>query len=269
MQLPHRVGKYELLECLGGTSAHVYRARDRNLGRTVAFKILSETGLADHETKARFLAEARLTGSLAHENVIAFYDYGEENGRPFLVMEYLAGESLRSQIREGRSGDLRAKLLVARQIAGALAYVHSKGIIHRDVKPDNIWVDLSGQVKLVDFGIAKSDALSLTGAGFTVGTPYYMAPEQIRGLKPTHLVDLYAFGVLLFELATGVRPFEGQAVDQIFDLILHQPVDPALLQRVGVPASLSDLIQELSDKDPSKRPQNFAAVIRRIDLIAV
>jgi serine/threonine-protein kinase len=269
VQLPHRIGKYDLLECLGGTLAQVYRARDRNLGRTVAFKILSETGLADPETKARFLAEARLTGSLAHENVIAFYDYGEDNGRPFLVMEYLAGESLRSQIREGRTGDLRAKLLLARQIAGALAYVHSKGIIHRDVKPDNIRVDVTGQVKLVDFGIAKSEDLSLTGAGFTVGTPYYMAPEQIRGLKPTHLVDVYAFGVLLFELVTGVRPFEGQAVDQIFDLILHQPVDLGLLQRVGVPANLSDLIQELADKDPSKRPADFAAVIRRIDLIAV
>ena len=269
MQLPHRVGKYDLLEHLGGTLAQVYRARDRNLGRTVAFKILSENGLADQETKARFLAEARLTGSLAHENVIAFYDYGEQDGRPFLVMEYLAGESLRDQIREGRTGDLRAKLQLSRQIAGALAYVHSKGIIHRDVKPDNIRVDATGQVKLVDFGIAKSDDLSLTGAGFTVGTPYYMAPEQIRGLKPTPLVDVYAFGVLLFELVTGVRPFEGQAVDQIFDLILHQPVDPGLLQRAGVPARLSDLIRELTDKDPSQRPQNFSAVIRTIDLIAV
>ncbi len=267
MQLPHRIGKYELLECLGGTLAQVYRARDRNLGRTVAFKILSETGLADQEITARFLAEARLTGSLMHENVIAFYDYGEEEGRPFLVMEYLAGESLRHQIREGRSGDLRAKLLLAGQIAGALAYVHSKGIIHRDVKPDNIRVDVTGQVKLVDFGIAKTDDLSLTGAGFTVGTPYYMAPEQIRGLKPTHLVDVYAFGVLLFELVTGVRPFEGPAVDQIFDLILHQPLDLGLLHRVGAPASLSDLIRELADKDPSKRPQNFSAVIRSIDLI--
>ena len=269
MQLPHHVGKYELLECLGGTEAQVYRARDRNLGRTVAFKILSETGLADQETKARFLAEARLTGSFTHENVIAFYDYGEVDGRPFLVMEYLAGESLRKQIREGRSGDLRSKLALARQIACALAYVHSKGIIHRDVKPDNIRVDVTGQVKLVDFGIAKSEDLSLTGAGFTVGTPYYMAPEQIRGLKPTHLVDVYAFGVLLFELLSGTRPFEAPTVDGIFDLILHQPVDLEPLARSGAPPRLLELIQELTDKDPSRRPQDFVAVVHRIDLIAV
>jgi eukaryotic-like serine/threonine-protein kinase len=262
--LPHRVGKYELLECLGGTAAQVYRARDRNLGRSVAFKILSETGLADRETKARFLAEARLTGSLTHENVIAFYDYGEVDGRPFLVMEFLEGESLRQQIREGRTGDLRAKLSLARQIAVALAYVHSKGIVHRDVKPDNIRVDVTGRVKLVDFGIAKCDNLSLTGAGFTVGTPYYMAPEQIRGLKPTPLVDIYAFGVVLFELLTGTRPFEAPTVDGIFDLILHQPVNLEPLARSGVPVELIGLIQDLTDKDPSKRPQDFNVVRNRM-----
>ena len=267
MNVPQRIGKYELLECLGGTAAQVYRARDRNLGRTVAFKILTETGLADEESKARFLAEARLTGSLAHENVIAFYDYGEVDGRPFLVMEYLAGESLRHQIREARTGDLGSKLAVARQIASALAYVHSKGIIHRDVKPDNIRIDVTGRVKLMDFGIAKADQLSVTGAGFTVGTPYYMAPEQIRGRKPTHLVDVYAFGVLLFELITGTRPFEAPTVDEIFDLILHRPVDPEPLVRLGTPPALTELIQELTDKDPAKRPQDFSAVVHRLELI--
>lgn len=269
MQLPHRIGKYDLLESLGGSTAQVYRAKDRHLGRTVAFKILSDAALADRESKARFLSEARLTGNLAHENVIAFYDYGEAEGRPYLVMEFLAGESLSAQIREGRTGDMRTKLEIAHQLASALRYVHSKGIVHRDVKPDNIRVDATGGVKLVDFGIAKSDDLSLTGAGFTVGTPYYMAPEQIRGTKPTPLVDVYSFGVVLFELLSGVRPFEAKTVDDIFDIILHQPLDMGPIEHAGAPSRLTDLVRDLTEKDPARRPQNFGEVIRKIDLIAV
>ena len=269
MQLPNRIGKYDLLECCGGRTAQVFRARDRNLGRMVAFKVLSDSGLGDEETKARFLAEARLTGSLKHENVIEFYDYGEVDGHPYLVTEYLQGDSLRDLIREGRAGDLRSKLAIARQIAAALAYVHSKGIIHRDVKPDNVRVDPAGRVKLMDFGIAKTDEFSVTGAGFTVGTPYYMAPEQIRGEKPTHLVDVYAFGVLLYELVSAVRPFEAQTVDEIFDLILHQPIDRGALEQKGAPLRLVSLIGELAEKSPARRPQDFAAVLHALDSISV
>jgi len=268
VQLPRQIGKYELIERLGGSAAEVWLARDLHLGRNVAFKILSDNGLSDAEAKARLLAEARLTGSLTHENVMAIYDYGEFEGRPYLVMEYLAGESLRTLIREGRTGDLRAKLAIARQITCALAYVHSKGIVHRDVKPDNVRVDESGGVKLMDFGIAKTDDFSVTASGFTVGTPYYMAPEQIRGEKPAHLVDVYAFGVLLFELLTGVRPFEAHTVDEIFDLILNARMDMEPLARAGVPEGLIELTRELTAKDPSERPRNFSAVIHRLDLIS-
>lgn len=262
MRLPCRIGKYELLEFLGGRMAEVYRALDRNLSRTVVFKILSGSGLAAPEGKARFLAEARLTGNLAHENVIAFYDYGEADGRPYLVMEYLAGKSLRHAIRDGSAGDVLDKLFIARHIASALAYVHSKGIIHRDVKPDNIRIG-AGKVKLVDFGIAKTEELSLTGIGFTVGTPYYMAPEQIRGHKPTPQMDIYGFGILLYELFTGTRPFEGQTVDEIFDRILHQPIDIAPLSLV--PAQMRNLITICTEKDPTKRPRNFTAIIPQFD----
>lgn len=267
MQLPARLGKYELLELLGGGTAEVYRARDATLGRTVAIKILTEAGAANTEVHARFLAEARLTGSLVHENIIGFYDYGEEQGRPFLVVEYFDGESLGDAIRGWRTGDLRNKLLIARQIANALAYVHSKAVVHRDVKPDNVWIDSSSRVKLIDFGVAKSEEFSITGAGFTLGTPYYMAPEQVRGDKPTPLVDIYAFGVLLFELVTGVRPFEGQTVDQIFDQVLHQALDLEPLKRAGIPDAVSDLIHGCTAKEPGSRTQSFSMVTAKIDEI--
>ena len=265
MQLPARIGKYELIEFLGGRMAEVYRAHDLHLNRTVAFKMLSSAGLADAEAKDRFLAEARLTGSLAHDNITAYYDYGEMDGRPYLVMEYVGGGSLGEAIREGRAGDLRDKLRIARQIAVALEYVHSKGIVHRDVKPDNVRMDASGKVKLTDFGIAKADELSLTGAGFTVGTPYYMAPEQVRGRKPTPLVDVYGFGVLLYELVTGLRPFRGDTVDEIFDRILHQQLDLGPLD--AEPPALRDLICLATNKDPANRPADFGAVLRMIDLV--
>jgi serine/threonine-protein kinase len=245
--------------------SEVYRARDTNLGRTVAFKILTEAALADDTAKSRMQEEARVAGGLAHENVIAFYDYGEEAGRPFLVMEYFEGETLREALRGGRAGDLRKRLLIARQVANALAYVHSKRIIHRDVKPDNIRIDASGNIKLMDFGVAKSGDLSLTASGFTVGTPYYMAPEQIRGAKPTHLVDIYAFGVVLFELLTETRPFEAPTPSEIFDLILSRPLDTRPLVQLGVPSKLVDLIREATGKDSTQRPQEFSIVIQPID----
>ncbi len=267
MHLPTRIGKYELLQYLGGGMSDVYRARDTNLGRTVAFKILTQAALADDTAKSRMQEEARVAGGLAHENVIAFYDYGEEAGRPFLVMEYFEGETLREALRGGRAGDLRKRLLIARQVANALAYVHSKGIVHRDVKPDNVRIDTSGNIKLMDFGVAKSGDLSLTASGFTVGTPYYMAPEQIRGAKPTHLVDIYAFGVVLFELITETRPFEAPTPSEIFDLILGRPLDTGTLVRLGVPSGLVDLIRAATEKDPSQRPQDFSAVVRRIEKV--
>jgi serine/threonine protein kinase len=267
VQLPAHIGKYELVELLGGRVAEVYRARDANLGRMVAIKILTEAGMADQEVHARFMAEARLTGSLVHENIIGFYDYGEQDGRSFLVMEYFDGESLAAAIRGWRAGDLRNKLLIARQIANGLAYVHSKGIIHRDVKPDNVWIDSAGNVKIIDFGVAKTGEFSITAAGFTLGTPYYMAPEQVRGEKPAPQVDIYAFGVLLFELVTGVRPFEGQTVNEIFDRVLHQALDLEPLKKARIPDAVSDLIHGCTAKEPGARTQDFSIVTGKIDEI--
>src|SRR4051794_33309474 len=182
MELPARVGKYELEEFLGGGMSHVYRARDTVIGRTVAVKILTKEGCEDEEAKARFLAEARMAGNISHDNVLYVYDFGEDDQHhPFMVMEFLRGQDLRHAIKNGAVGDIKSRLKIALQTARALQYIHTQKIVHRDIKPENVHLTTNGVVKLMDFGIAKTEGLSMTRAGYVLGTPYYMAPEQVRG----------------------------------------------------------------------------------------
>src|SRR5882724_1531726 len=166
--------------------SHVYRSVDTMLGRQVAVKILTPQGVSDPESKQRFLQEARVASNISHQNIISVYDFGEEAGKPYMVMEYLVGESLRDAMKNNHTGDLNRKLGYALQLGRALEHIHSKKIIHRDIKPENVHIDTAGKVKLMDFGIAKSEGLSLTRAGFTLGTPYYMAPEQVLGQSVTY-----------------------------------------------------------------------------------
>ncbi|MBZ2176768.1 MAG: protein kinase domain-containing protein [Acidobacteriota bacterium] len=253
MQLPSRVGKYELQEFLGGGMSHVYRAQDTVLGRTVAVKILTEQGCADAEAKARFLQEARLASGISHENIISVYDFGEEQGKPYIVMEFLRGESLREALRSGRAGDARNRLLLAVQTAKALDYIHQKKIVHRDIKPENLQVDQSGRIKLMDFGIAKSEGMQLTRAGFTLGTPYYMAPEQVLGQQVTAAVDVYAFGILLFEMLTGLKPINGESIDKIFNQILYEPLNLEPLRQAGVAEPVVQIVARCTAKKPQDR----------------
>lgn len=265
MQLPARVGKYELVEFLGGGMSHVYRAQDTVLGRTVALKMLTDAGCQDAETKQRFILEARLAGNISHDNVISIFDYGEDNGRPYIVMEFLRGLTLRDAIKQGTTGDIKSQVWIALQIARALDYIHSKKIIHRDVKPENIHIDGSGRVKLMDFGIAKSEGVSLTRVGFTLGTPYYMAPEQIMGQEITTAVDVYAFGVVIYELLCGVKPIRGETVERVFSQILHEPLDLEPLRKSGVPEPIYSLIERCTEKDVKKRIPGFAPVVQELE----
>ena len=256
MDLPARIGKYELQEFLGGGMSHVYRARDTLIGRTVAVKILTDAGCQDSEVKERFLAEARMAGSLTHDNVLGIYDFGEDDHeRPFMVMEFLRGEDLRHAMRNGHTGVLRDKLKIAAQVARALEYVHTQKIIHRDLKPENIHINTAGVVKLIDFGIAKTEGLQMTRAGYVLGTPFYMAPEQVTGAHITEQVDVYAFGVLLFELLTGRKPVDAEAVERIFYSILNEPLKMEPLYEAGVPPSVCNLIARCTAKNPAERPR--------------
>ena len=248
--------------------SHVYRARDTVIGRTVALKILTEQGCDDNEVKERFLAEARMAGNISHDNVLSIYDFGEdEQHHPFMVMEFLKGEDLRHAIKGGRTGGLRDKLKIAVQIARALAYIHTQKIIHRDIKPENVNVSPTGVVKLMDFGIAKTEGLQMTRAGYVLGTPYYMAPEQVTGANVTEQVDVYAFGVLLFELMTGAKPISGETVERIFYSILNEPLNLEPMVQAGAPQSVCDIVARCTLKSPAERPQGFDSVITDMERI--
>jgi len=268
MQLPARIGKYELQEFLGGGMARVYRALDTVIGRTVAVKILTEEGCANEEIKSRFLQEARLAGNIAHDNIISIYDFGEDSeGRPFMVMEFLKGEDLRYAIKNGTTGDMRNKLRIALDIARALEHIHAQNIIHRDIKPDNVHVTTAGAIKLMDFGISKSQDSTRTTTGVVMGTPYYMAPEQVLGRNITPQVDVYSFGVLVFELMTGTRPIVGDTVERIFYQILQEPLNIEPMRQAGISDPIIDLVTRCTEKDPAKRPQGFGEVCARIRAI--
>lgn len=265
LQLPAHIGKYELTKFLGGGMSHVYRAQDTVLGRTVAIKILTEEGCVDEDTKNRFLAEARMSSVISHDNIIRMHDYGEFEGKPYIVMEYLTGLDLRDAIRNNSTGDLRTKVNIALQVARALEHIHSLKIVHRDIKPENIHLDPSGRARLMDFGIAKSEGLSMTKTGLALGTPYYMSPEQVLGQPVTELVDVYAFGILLYELLTGLKPVMGDTVERLFYIILHEPLDLSKMQEMQIPEGLQSLVARCTAKNPAERIPNFTLISRELE----
>jgi formylglycine-generating enzyme required for sulfatase activity/tRNA A-37 threonylcarbamoyl transferase component Bud32 len=260
MQLPVRFARYELQEFLGGGMSHVYRAVDTVMGRAVAVKILTEQGIRDEEAKQRFLHEARMSGAIQHDHIVTVHDYGEEQGYPFMVLEFLHGEDLREAIRKGHTGDNANKIRIALEVAQALGYIHQRGIIHRDIKPENIYIEQSGRAKLMDFGIAKAEGFNLTKTGNSMGTPFYMAPEQVMGANITYLADVYSYGMVLYEMFAGVKPVNGDTLQRLFYIILHETPDLQPLHATGTPASVIDLILRCIAKKPEDRLQSFGAI---------
>lgn len=268
MQLPVRFGKYELTHYLGGGMSRVYKARDTVLGRTVAVKILTPEGIADQDTRTRFLQEAKVSAALVHDHIIRIFDYGEEQGYPFIVMEFLVGSDLKGAIRDNKLGDEANRLRIAIEGAKALQFTHENRLIHRDIKPDNLHVDEKGRVRLMDFGIAKTEDVSLTKTGFQVGTPFYMAPEQVNGDKATERTDVYAYGMVLYEMWTGMRAIQGTTIQSIFAAILHQPIDLEKLREKQAPEGIISLVERMTAKDPMARPGSFNEVIAELERMA-
>jgi serine/threonine protein kinase len=257
------IGPYEVLRPLGsGGMGSVYLARDPRLDRLVAVKVLRDQA-SDESARDRFTREARSVARLDHANVIRIYEYGVDNGQPFIAMEYVEGETLAERIRSGPR-TVAEVLSWMTQLCDGLAHAHASSVVHRDVKPANVLLARTGILKVVDFGIARLGNTTLTDSGALIGTLNYMAPEQIEGRPVDHRADIYAAGLVMYELLTGRQAFSGGLNEGILHAILTRTPVPIRSLCGNVPPAVAAIADRALQKAPQRRFPTMAAMVAEL-----
>lgn len=267
------VGPFKILNRLGsGGMGDVYLAEDSRLGRKVALKLLRPSLISDHQSRSRFIREARLASLLDHPNICTIHEVGEASGLLFIAMQYIEGETLKRMINDHPSS-LDSLVSVSLQVGDALAAAHAQGIVHRDIKPSNIIITPRGQAKVLDFGLARpikrQDVdTELTLDGVVMGTPTYMSPEQAQGERADHRSDIFSFGVVMYEMATGTAPFKAESLAEIVSAVINEPHTPAAELNRDVPLGLSGVIDRSLAKRPEDRYQSIHEIINDLRQVA-
>lgn len=270
---PSKLGRYRILEEVGrGATAHVYRAYDPQLDRFIAIKVLREQLANDENYRDGFIREARLAAQLTHPNIVTIFDVGISDKKPYIAMELMEGATLESILKKSNKLSLSTVLSIVRQLAGALAYAHSHGVVHRDIKPGNILILKNRKTaKLTDFGIAQIDeslAKSHSVSDKVLGTPEYMSPEQILGKPLDRRSDLYSTGVLIYKMLSGLPPFMADDLGELFKQIIKSKQPILLIENIEVKDDVNDLLRKLLQKKPEKRFQNAEELLQEIRYIS-
>jgi eukaryotic-like serine/threonine-protein kinase len=272
VETPRTIGRYEIIERVGrGGMGLLYRGRDPVLDREVAIKVMAGDFSADESARTRFYREARASARLQHRNIVTIFEFAEDNGTPYIAMEFLHGQSLSQRMQSGPQMSLVQKLDVVTQLLTGLHYAHEQGIVHRDVKPANIWLLDDGTVKLLDFGIAKIAASTMTSAGSVLGSAFYMAPEQVSGREVDGRADIFAAGVVLYELLTNHRPFEGESPTVVMMKIVNEDAQPITKWVSELPPGLIAAVMKALNREPARRfphAGDFGAELRLLRLSA-
>ncbi len=255
MDVPGTFGRYKIAERVGrGGMGVLYRGKDTVLDREVAIKVMSGDFSGDEAARGRFFREARAAARLQHRNIVTIFEFAEdEHGTPYIAMEFLRGRSLSSRMAQEPPLTLIQKLDILVQLCTGLHYAHEQGIVHRDVKPANIWLMEDGTIKLLDFGIAKIASSTMTSAGSVVGSASYMAPEQVAGKEIDGRADVFSAGVVLYEMLSGRKPFEGEGPTAVMMKIVKEDPPPLREYAPTLPATLVDAVDRALQKDPEKR----------------